>query len=90
MPREWTRQQAIAAFNGIEDPHSAAAEAWIDRFAALGLITLVQPKAPSTPMEKLEHELRLCHFRDENMGTLKRSLENCGLEVVPIIRKTLR
>jgi len=82
MIPEYTKKQAEELFNSIPNPHSAAAEAWIERLAALGLIKIVPPKTPTTAMEKLEHELKLCHFKNEIMGTLKRSLENCGLEIV--------
>jgi len=77
-----TRDQAITAFNAIPNAHSSGAEAWIDRFVALGIITLDPPKNPVTPMEKLEHALRKKYLKDGDMVSLTASLEELGLEVV--------
>jgi len=76
-----TRDQAIAAFNGIENAHSASAESWIDRFVALGILKLDPANHPTTPLDKLVKSLREGHARNEEITNLMRSLAEQGLEL---------
>jgi len=76
-----TRDQAIAAFNGIENAHSASAESWIDRFVALGMLKLDPSTYPETPLDKLIKSLRMNHAKNEEITALMQSLTEQGLEV---------
>jgi hypothetical protein len=42
-----TRDEAIADFNEAANPSSFSTGAWIDRFVALGMLKLDEPKNPS-------------------------------------------
>lgn len=82
MPPKLTQKEAEAAFNNIKSAYAASAEAWVERFVNLGLIEIVPPPTPATPMERLEHQLRLKYFSDSNISDLKMELGVAGLEVV--------
>lgn len=81
MPPKWTQQQAEAAFSNIKSGHASSPESWVERFVNLGLIEIVPPPA-TTPLEKLEHQLRLKYFSDNNISDLKMALGVAGLEIV--------
>ena len=73
-----TRDEAIKRFNDAADG-SFSGEAWIDRFVALGILNLDEPKSV---IDRLANGMTRAGFNPFTRSELKAILESEGLKLV--------
>ena len=76
-----TREDAIKAFDGIAQPGSFGTNSWIDRFVALGMLKLDEPKSLDARINyAINYEM--CSNKTVQAREIKAALDRAGLRIV--------